>query len=216
MLSRVPVQAETQDTDLKESKEVSRSATNTVDGYSILKETLQTRNTGQIVTVSGVIDDTEGLGAMDTLPFEPDTRNLDLGGGSFDRASAHLAYHYKVLNYVYDPYGRSKDHNEKVLATVQEKPVDTVTSNSVLNVILNENERLAHIHLAYNSLRSGGLAFFKVWRGDGSRTANQWHSNKDASCYEKEVAKIFGADQVKIPADDLGNTIIARKPAGQQ
>lgn len=198
--------------DPKKTETVSYAAglTNTTNGYGFVKNAQQTRNTGVTVTVPGeVIDDTEGYAAMDTLPFEPNTRNFDIGGGQFDSTSQHVHYFYKVKNYVYDPFNRSQKHNNAVLAEISSNPVDTVTSISVLNVILDEEQRKQHIKLAYQSLREGGMAFFKVYRGTGSNVPDASQSNTSAVHYISEIQAVFG--NAYIPQDDIGNTIFAKK-----
>lgn len=50
-----------------------------------------------------------------------------------------------------------------------------------------------------------------MWRGDGSSIASATQSNKDARSYLHEVKDMFGADNVSMPADDIGNTIFANK-----
>ncbi len=193
-----------------ESKECNPGTTNTVEGYSVV-DTFQTRRDGTITKVMGVIDDTEGLGAMDTLPLEPGTRNFDIGGGKFNSTTMHLLEKYGVKNFVYDPYNRSKEHNERVLEEIKRNPVDSVTSNSVLNVILDEKQRKEHIELANRSLKSGGYAFFKVWRGNGTEIPEATQSNKAAIHYFSEICDVFGDYTVSMANDDIGNTIIARK-----
>lgn len=193
------------------SKEQKKAgSTNTTKSYGYISHSLQTRNTGEVVTVpESVIDETEGFAAMDTLPFRPHTRNFDIGGGQFDSISDHLKFFYKVDNTVYDPFNRGEEHNKKALSVVKENPVDSVTSISVLNVILDSNERKNHIQLAYNSLKSGGIAFFKVYRGDGSGKASETQLNQPASNYLHEITDVFG--NAYIPKDNLGNTVIAKK-----
>jgi hypothetical protein len=199
---------------LIESKEEKNPGlTNTKTSYSLIKNTIQTRNSGEIVSVSDVLDDTEGLAAMDTLPFENGSRNLDIGGGRFDESSKHILKWYGVTNLVYDPYGRSEEHNSNVIGEVKKDPVDSVTSNSVLNVVLDEKERGAHITLAYDSLKSGGVAFFKVWRENNNSIPDpeKSQSNKEARHYVGEIQGIFGRDNVELIRDDIGNTIFAYK-----
>lgn len=188
-------------------------STNTESGYSLVKSTIQTRNSGEIVSVTDVLDDTEALVAMDTLPFENGSRNLDIGGGHFDESSKHILKWYEVTNVVYDPYGRSEEHNSNVIKEVKKEPVDSVTSNSVLNVVLDAKERKAHIKLGYDSLKSGGIAFFKVWRGNNSGIPDldKSQSNKEARHYVEEIQNIFGKDNVELIRDDIGNTIFAYK-----
>lgn len=192
-------------------EQLKAGSTNTTKSYGYIHNALQTRNTGEIVTVPGsVIDETEGFAAMDSLPFKKNSRNFDIGGGQFDSISEHLKFFYKVDNVIYDPFNRSEEHNRKVLSEVKANPVDSVTSISVLNVILDANERKNHLQLAYNSLKSGGIAFFKVYRGDGSGKASEIQSNQPAAYYLQEITDVFGNGL--IPKDDLGNTIIAKKP----
>lgn len=191
-------------------EQLKAGSTNTTKSYGYIRNSLQTRNTGETIAVPyNVIDETEGFGAMDTLPFKENSRNFDIGGGQFDSISEHLKFFYRVNNVVYDPFNRSEEHNKKVLSEVKANPVDTVTSISVLNVILDSNERKNHIQLAYNSLKSGGIAFFKVYRGDGSGKASETQSNQPAGYYLHEISDVFGNGL--IPKDDLGNTIIAKK-----
>ena len=202
-----------QELSIELTEENNPGQTNTESGYNLVKSTIQTRNTGEIVSVSDVLDDTEGLVAMDTLPFKNDTRNLDIGGGRFDEPSKHILKWYGVTNLVYDPYGRSKEHNFQIIADVKKDPVDSVTSNSVLNVVLDEKERKAHIKLAYESLKLGGVSFFKVWRGNNSGIphSEKSQSNKEAMHYVEEIQGIFGKDNVELIRDDIGNTIFAHK-----
>jgi hypothetical protein len=184
--------------------------TNTVCGYGLAKSVIQTRNSGETVIVNDVLDDTEGLTALDTLPFTVGSRNLDIGGGRFDEATRYLRRQYGVDNLVYDPYCRSKEHNTAILKEVKKNPVDSVTSNSVLNVILAKKERKSHIKLAHSSLKNGGIAFFKIWRGDGSGVPNGFQSNKEAKYYVNEIKQVFGS-HIELVKDDIGNTIFAKK-----
>jgi hypothetical protein len=187
--------------------------TNTTNGYSIVAETIQTRNSGELVKVHGVIDNTEGLAPFDIFfgKTSAGTRNLDVGGGKFDTATEHVKKFYGVTNLVYDPYNRSASHNEAVMKEVSTRPVDTVTSCSVLNVIQSAQDRQSHIQLIYDSLKPGGQAFFAVWRGDGTGNPSASQSNRSARSYLAEVAGIFGKANVYSPKDDIGNTIVAQK-----
>lgn len=198
--------------DLKEETSLS-ALTNTTNGYSFVEETIQTRNSGEIVKVQDVLDNTEGLVPFDMFfdKIHKGTRNLDVGGGQYDTATEHMNKFYGVTNLVYDPYNRSKKHNESIIKEVVNNPVDTVTSFSVLNVIPDEEVRTKHISFMYHSLKKGGQAFFTVWRGNGSGISSGSQSNRDASYYLAEVASIFGNKNTYSPEDDTGNTIIAKK-----
>ena len=165
------------------------------------------------MTVCDVLDDTEGLVPFDKFfdPSRKKRRNLDVGGGRYDIATEHVRKYYNAQNMVYDPYNRSVKHNQKVLATISAQPVDTVTSFSVLNVILDKEERRQHIEFTHKVLRHNGLAFFTVWRGDGSGVPNTTQANREARSYIAEIKAIYGQDRVKLLADDISNSIVARK-----
>lgn len=187
--------------------------TNTTNGYSLVEETFQTRNSGEIIKVHGVLDNTEGLVPFDMFfdNTQQGSRNLDVGGGQYDTATEHMEKFYGVTNLVYDPYNRTKNHNESVVQEVSNHPVDTATSFSILNVILNEQDRKNHIGFIFNSLKADGQAFFTIWRGNGTGIPSDSQSNRDARSYLAEVAGIFGHANAYSPNDDIGNTIVAKK-----
>ncbi len=145
------------------------------------------------------VDITEGLGAFEDLLnngfLKPHTRLLDLGGGAYDDGKAYLAER-AIEAAVYDPFMRPPEHNQKTLKWVDNHPVDAVSSNGVLNVINTEAARLEHIQQAYDALKPGGMALFKVWSGDNSgiplTELGRFQSNRDASTYLNEVRSIFG------------------------
>lgn len=187
--------------------------TNTAIGYSLLPLSIQTRNSGETVSVTNVLDDTEGLVPFDVFFDKTQTgsRNLDVGGGKFDAGSEHLKNTYGITNLVFDPYNRTKEHNELVEEEVKKTPVDSATSCSVLNVIPNAQDRSAHIRFIYDSLKANGHAFFTVWRGNGTGIPSELQSNRGAHSYLAEVASIFGKTNVYSPADDIGNNLVATK-----
>ena len=170
----------------------------TVDGISYLP--------------NGEIDRTEGVGAFLDLPLEQGTRNLDVGGGAHDSNTRYLASR-RVLNFVYDPYARSVEHNSSVLKSIAEEPVDTVTSMSILNVIDKVDARRSHLELCKKSLKIQGKAYFKIWAGSGSGKGEYlqggYQSNRQARTYLDEVREVFGDHAVSY--DARLDTIIAVK-----
>lgn len=196
---------------------------NTIKGFSYLSENTYTRSNGKVITVYdkhyGLLDDTQGCGAMYTLPLAKGIRNLDLGGGQWDTVSLYLWNMLKIINLVYDPFGRAPEHNTKVLNAVEINKVDSVTSISVMNVIVNEEERFNHLQLAYDSLKCDGIAFFKIWRGCSSQNVrininenpNVIQLNKEAQYYIPEMEQVFGRNNVILIRDDIGNTIFSFK-----
>ena len=154
------------------------------------------------------MDTTEGEGAFqDLLALEhlkPNTRNLDLGGGEHDDGTEYLAEH-RIASQVLDPFMRTTSHNEKVIADVRSHPVDSVTTNSVLNVIDRAETRIEHITTAHDALKPGGIALFKVWPGiesnEGVWSATSFQSNRAAESYVAEVGSVFGEGNVSLNAE---------------
>jgi hypothetical protein len=119
---------------------------------------------------------------------------------------------------VYDPFKRSKEHNDKIMEKVRQKPADSVTSISVLNVILNEEKRREHIQLAFDSVKEGGMVYFKIWRGDNSKKIDieNFQLNREAVTFMPEISAVFGNDHTWFVNDGVGNTIFAKKITANQ
>lgn len=141
--------------------------------------------------------------------FKPDTINLDYGGGRFDTATRMLA-NKGVTNLIYDPYNRSKDHNEKVIETIEQNGgADTATCSNVLNVIEEENVRRVVLQNIKKLLKPHeGVAYITVYEGNGSgegaETKAGYQQNKKTAEYVSEVEAVFGNAQRR------GKVIIAR------
>lgn len=84
--------------------------------------------------------------------------NLDIGGGKYEDLTKFFA-EYGVKNYVYDPYNRSREHNEIVLSKTANGQSDTVTIFNVLNVVQEFEIQLQILDQARNALKSGGKVF---------------------------------------------------------
>jgi len=134
------------------------------------------------------------------------TVNLDIGGGKYDNATEFLAG-YGVVNLHYDPYNRSRWHNEAVLK--EAVSVDTVTVNNVLNVIMEPLDRDKAIRLAYDRLKEGGFCYFLIYEGnrdgEGKVTRNGWQENRKTETYVQGIRGVFGN------AERHGNMIMATK-----
>jgi SAM-dependent methyltransferase len=154
------------------------------------------------------VDITEGLGAFEDLInngfLKPHTRLLDLGGGAYDDGKDYLAER-AIEAAIYDPFMRTDEYNQETLQWLEKQPVDAVTSNGVLNVINTDAARLQHIQQAYDSLKPGGLALFKVWSGDNSgiplTELGRFQSNREAATYLNEVRSVFGDIGVSLHED---------------
>lgn len=159
------------------------------------------------------MDNTEGLYAFLDLNLQPNTINFDNGGGESDYVSKYLKNNFNITNHVYDPYKRNPQHNNMILSLVKKSNFDTCTSNSVLNVIENIEDRRHHIKLCYDSLIKNGLAYFKIWKGNNSGIPsyinNNYQSNKGPEYYLPEIELIFGKNCIQLIYDK--NLIIAKK-----
>ena len=164
----------------------------------------------------GKLDYTEGFGAYMDLNLRPGTKNFDNGGGSHDYNTIFLRDIYGVENQVYDPFQRLQEHNENVLKAVADHSFDTATSNSVLNVIDRPSFRLGHIFLSCNALKDFGVAYFKIWEGDGSSIdqflSYGYQANRLTKTFQEDVEKIF--DKGNVVTDFKRHLIIAYKNRG--
>ena len=132
---------------------------------------------------------------MGGVHFNPDTINLDYGGGKFDNATDELASK-GVTNLVYDPYNRSASHNSEVIKTIKEHGgADTATCSNVLNVIKEPAARTVVIRNIYKLLKPNGVAYFTVYegtgKGDEGPTKAGYQLNKKTADYVEEISSVF-------------------------
>lgn len=129
------------------------------------------------------------------VKFQPDTMNLDYGGGRFDNAAEELAK-INVTNLVYDPYNRSAEHNQEVLKQVRANGgADTVTISNVLNVIAEPEARQTVLRNAKKLVKPGGKVYITVYEGNksgsGAETKAGYQLNKDTKDYVDEISQVF-------------------------
>ena len=84
--------------------------------------------------------------------------NLDIGGGKYENMTQYLA-EWGIMNYVYDPYNRSDEHNEMVIEKTKDGQADSVTMFNVLNVIKDKEDQIIALERAKNALKDGGKAY---------------------------------------------------------
>ena len=130
--------------------------------------------------------------------FEPDTINLDYGGGKFDNVAEYLKDKYNATNLVYDKYNRNSAHNNEVLKKVKDNGgADTVTCSNVLNVIAEPEIRQEVIQDLKKYLKPGGTCYITVYEGNGSGEGKandkrqSYQTNMKLDDYIDEVSKIF-------------------------
>ena len=145
------------------------------------------------------------------------SRNLDYGGGAFDKGSEYLAQEHGVDSQVYDPFNREKEHNDFVLKGFKKEPADTATVANVLNVIAEPEARLHVIKQVHNHIKPDGKAYFTVYEGDGKdkgsgnsrMTRDGWQEYRPTHSYVEEIKQVF--PDVRLS----GKTIVASKKAAK-
>ena len=143
--------------------------------------------------------------------FEKGTRNLDLGGGKFNKGVNQLktfGVDSRVLDDVPNERGetnRSPEHNKAVIEWVNEEAVDTVTIANVLNVIKEQTARIKTLQRAFEAVKSGGKVYIQIYEGsrsskgrfvvnkDGTR---DWQNNKPLKAYLSDVRRVFSDAQI--------------------
>lgn len=126
--------------------------------------------------------------------WEKGSTHIDIGGGRFDNAIEHLKQH-GVKGHVFDPYNRSKKHNERVLKKVSGR-ADTASLFNVLNVIKEPENQLSALRTTHNSLKPGGKVYIGVYEGDktniGKRTGkDSYQRNERLEKYLDTVKSVF-------------------------
>lgn len=160
------------------------------------------------------IDPTEGFGAFDSILSSNwlGRRTIDIGGGEHDHNSSYLFHKFDIFQAVYDPYMRPQEHNDKILSIAMERPFDSCTSISVLNVIDTKEARLEHIKLCRSTIKECGSVFFKVWPGNGTGISEAkeggYQNNRPLETYMNEIEDVFGKKNVFI---DIDNQLIRTK-----
>lgn len=124
----------------------------------------------------------------------------DIGGGKFDNLKEHLKTFGADL-FIYDPFNRSQEHNTEIVKQISNSQCDGVMVNNVLNVILEKENRKQVIEQAFDCLKSGGTAYFKIYEGNRSGI-EQKSTNKSSSAqlnqptyfFVEEIQAVFGND----------------------
>lgn len=120
---------------------------------------------------------------------------IDFGGGRFDNAVEYIKDKGATL-VVYDPYNRSAEHNEQVLATLEENGgADAAVNSNVLNVIKEPEARKAVLQNIKQLTKPGAPIYITVYegRGDGVEgpTKSGYQLNRKTEGYLDEVREVF-------------------------
>ena len=140
------------------------------------------------------------------VEWQPETVNLDYGGGRFDQATEFLSGK-GVVNLVFDPYNRAAEHNKDIMHKLRKRKADTATIANVLNVIKEPEIRKQVMRKVRSLVKPGGYVYIMCYRGEGScpgPTCNGWQENRPIKTYLEEVQQVFSEAAVK------GQMIVAR------
>lgn len=147
-----------------------------------------------------------------SLVFIRGSINVDIGGGRFETATDFL-HARGVHNFVWDPYNRDKDHNDKVWTRIiGPGNADSATLSNVLNVIQHKRDRIKTLKVAATAIRNGdAFCLITVYEGDrsgkGRKTTKGFQLNRPVKRYVYEVEEVF--HQVDVAC---GGIILARHP----
>lgn len=164
-------------------------------------------------------ENTEGINAFADIIFAKKVKNiLDIGGGQFDVNADYMQRVKNIRLLVWDPYNRPASHNQNVKKFAYKNQIDAATSMSVLNVIQEQESRLAHINTLKAALSLQGKAYFKVWSGHGAlkesyfptTSTSSYQANANADRFFREIEIVFGRGNVAIDKT-IPNLIIAIK-----
>lgn len=137
----------------------------------------------------------------------------DIGGGRFNNVK-NLFEEKGVSLHIYDPFNRSYEENLASVYAITQGQCDGVMINNVLNVIEEKNNRHQVIQQAFDCLKEGALAYFKVYQGNKSGLPSSVKKgeidtlqlNQKTSFYLDEISSVFGK-QLKVS----GELIVATK-----
>lgn len=124
----------------------------------------------------------------------------DIGGGRFDNTVEHFKKFGAKLH-VFDPFNRSKEHNDMVVEKISNSQCDGVMINNVLNVIAEKENRKKVIQQAFDCLKDGAKAYFLIYEGDKTGKAkvtkktndsSSFQLNQKAQFFEEEIKEVFG------------------------
>tara|TARA_R110000868_G_scaffold6011_6_gene34949 strand:+ start:712 stop:1503 length:792 start_codon:yes stop_codon:yes gene_type:complete len=160
-----------------------------------------------------------GVEAFADLNFGDEVKTiLDVGGGKYN-VSVDFMRDRNVELLIWDPYNRSKHHNQQIEESINSKKVLAATSMSILNVIPEPEVRLAHITTLKHALLLNGKAYFKVWPGEGEKKSTYqpainaygsdgYQANAGPDRFLREIQLVFGLENADIHPS-IPNLIIA-------
>ena len=121
-------------------------------------------------------------------------RNIDIGGGKYNKGTNFLKKKFGIFSRVHDKYNRSAKFNDETLKELYGS-ADTATVANVLNVIKEKSAREELLEFASKSIKPGGSAYFSIWEKDksgiGTPTPRGYQNNLPTKAYLEEISKYF-------------------------
>lgn len=110
---------------------------------------------------------------------------------------------------IFDPYNRTKEHNDKVIEKIrQNNGADTCTLSNVLNVVKEKEIRQEILENIKELLKDDGTLYITVYEGTGNANEKEtkagYQLNRKTRDYIEEIEDVFGNVTKK------GKLIIAR------
>lgn len=143
--------------------------------------------------------------------IETGGRNVDIGGGAWEKGTELLKTKYQMDSRVLDRFNRTEEHNQAVQDWIDNNPTDTATIANVLNVIKEPEIRQMVIQQGYDAVKTGGQVFISTYEkggsGVGHTTKDGWQERRKTATYIPEIEAVFGKGNVK----RYGDVIVATK-----
>jgi len=138
-------------------------------------------------------------------------RNIDIGGGKYEKGTNFLKKKFGIFSRVHDKYNRSEEFNNETSKQLYGS-ADTATVANVLNVIEEKSAREELLEFVSKSIKPGGSAYFSIHEKDksgiGAPTSRGYQNNLRASAYLEEISKYF--DITKKTGNIIVGTPIAK------
>ena len=119
--------------------------------------------------------------------FPPGTRVLDYGGGRYDKARDYMVPKGVDVQ-VYDPFNRSKVHNDRVMKEMRKRP-DVIVCSNVLNVIAEDDVIRDVVGRIRRLCKSSTVVVFLIHEGKGNGigapTSRGYQRNAKAQDYAR-------------------------------
>lgn len=129
------------------------------------------------------------------VEFDPETVNVDYGGGRFDNVADYLT-DFDVVNLVIDPFNRNKKHNRDAINLIRDHGgADSATCSNVLNVIKEPENRRQVLENMKKLVKPGGKIYITVYEGDGTgeagATSSGYQLRRKTKEYLDEIREVF-------------------------